>query len=131
MPFLGSGDASETCFAGYGDLFDGPTIIGFSEKEAQLMQDKEVSSCVRETCCARLCLETVLANFGDTIRGASLEYHGDNLGSITCLQKMSGVPAVFQEVKAVYHWAAQFDVDLNFVWKRRSEPEMVLADSLS
>jgi hypothetical protein len=95
------------------------------------MQDKEISSCVRETRCARLCIETLLAQKGDLLRGATAEYHGDNQGSIACLQKMTGVPRVFQEVKPLYEVARQFNVDLLFVWKRRSEPEMVLADALS
>jgi hypothetical protein len=131
VPVIVSGDASESCFAGQCELLDGPIIIGFSEMEAQLMQDKGLSSCVRETRCARLCVETVLARCGDTLRGATIEYHGDNLGSIFCLQKMTGVPEVFAEVKSLYQVARQYDVDLLFVWKRRSDQEMVAADALS
>jgi hypothetical protein len=104
-PVVVSGDASETCFAGQCELLDGPILIGFSEVEARLMQEKELSSCVRETRCARLCVETVLAQCGDSLRGATIEYHGDNLGSIICLQKMTGVPQVFQEVKPLYQLA--------------------------
>lgn len=86
-PVIVSGDASEFCFAGRCDLLEAPIIIGFSEAEAQSMQDKEFSSCVRETRCARLCVETMLAQCGDSVRGGTIEYHGDNLGSIICLQK--------------------------------------------
>jgi hypothetical protein len=128
---LVSGDASESCFAGQCELLDGPIIIGFSEMKAQLMQDKGLSSCVRETRSARLCVETVLNRCGDTLRGATIEYHGDNLGSSFCLQKITGAPEVFAEVKSLYQVARQYDVDLLFVWKRRSDQDMVAADALS
>jgi len=39
--------------------------------------------------------------------------------------------AVFPEIKCLYLFAAHHDVQMNFIWKPRESPEMLIADQLS
>ena len=44
---------------------------------------------------------------------------------------MGGTPDVFPEITRLYLFAAHHDVHVDFIWKPRESPEMLIADELS
>ena len=44
---------------------------------------------------------------------------------------MGGIPEVFPEIRRLFLFAAHHDVHVDFIWKPRNAPEMLVADELS
>ena len=126
------GDVSETGFAGYAPDGELPHIVqAFAPAQSALMLQGKFSSTLREILNVQVCIVSACEALGEAVRGMRLVYFGDNLGCITALLRMTGSPDIFAVVKAIYLFALQRGVELDFVWAPRNTPEIVIADQLS
>ncbi len=107
-------------------------IESLYDKEIALVQAKKLSSVMRETKNARLAVQSVVYIVDPlNLSGAIIVFTGDCQPSIQGLLKMEGTPDDFPEIKQLYWFAAHHDVHVDFVWKPRESPEMLIANELS
>jgi hypothetical protein len=88
------------------------------------------SSTVREVRGALKGLQALAAAHPTWVTG-HVQLWGDNLGAVYACQRMGGNHFVFQEVKALYVWAIERNLQLSFVWQPRDHISLQLADLLS
>lgn len=128
------GDASSVGFGAFtphGEL-PSPMVVSFDAMEIAGMEDNQLSSVLRETKNARLAIQTLIANLPvDQVAGKVCVYTGDCFPAIQNLLKMKGSLQVFPEVKCLYESAAQADLMVDFIWKPRTDADLVFADELS
>ena len=63
--------------------------------------------------------------------GGLIVYSGDCFPAIQDLAKMKGAGDIFAEVKALYLYVAQYDVQVSFTWLPRTSEWLQHADELS
>ncbi len=107
-------------------------IMSFDDRQIALMQAQKLSSVLPETKNVRLAVQSVVYNIDPVgLSGAIVVLTGDCQPSIQGFLKMGGTPDVFPEIKRLCLFAAHHDVHVDFIWKPRESPEMLIADGLS
>ena len=128
------GDVSETGYAGYTPAGEVQGCIGhdFTQAETARLEAGEFSSTERETLCAELCVMAVIQALGPaTCTGRCIRYIGDNLGSISALQRLTGGAHVFDIVKRLHLYCYGLGIQLDFQWRPRADAQLAYADELS
>jgi hypothetical protein len=96
-----AGDVSEEAYGGHSSLLCVAIWQPFSAAEMALMLSNQFSSPLRETICARVCLEPVLGAVGAHLQGDMLVCQGDNQAAIHCLRSMQGRGSILPVVKQI------------------------------
>jgi hypothetical protein len=126
-----AGDVSEEAYGGHSSLLCVGIWQPFSAAERALLQGNQISSTLRETVCALICLQSVLGAVGAHLKGDMLVYQGDNQAAIHCLRSMKGQGRILPVVKQVYELARLYDVHVDFQWLPRTSEVIQRADALS
>lgn len=127
------GDASIIGYAAFTphEEVEFPMAMSLDQQGIHLMQSQSLSSVYRETKHARLAVQYVVQCMGAEMAGGLVVYSGDRFPAIQDLAKMKGACDIFVEVKALYLYVAQFDVQVNFSWLPRTNEWLQHADELS
>ena len=120
-------------FTPHGELTS-PVVVFFDSEEIDSMQYNQLSSVLRETKNSRLTVETLIESLhgiASQVAGMVCVYTGDCFPAIQNMSNMKGSVQVFPKVKQLYESAAGADLLLEFVWKPRTDADMVYAGELS
>ena len=98
------GDASENVFAGHPALLEYPINQSFTPSQQAAMAGGSFLSTLRETICARICIQTLLDLVPDVLPGSSPVVDGDSQASIHCLNGMKGTGEVFMRLGKSTAW---------------------------
>ena len=128
------GDASNVGYAAFtpNAELQSTMIVSFDLSEIDKMNVNQLSSVFRETKNVRLALETIINSLpAAQLASKVFVYTGDCAPAIQGLLRMKGSIEVFPEVKQLYLTAASAQLSLDFIWRPRTDAQLVHADELS
>ena len=127
---LVAGDASEYAYAAYtpGGEFAYPMVVSFTEEELALMSSNQFSSTLREILCIYHLVQVLLEVDSASIQHKRLRYETDSQAGWYSVMGMKGNEATFPVVKQLLLLCAQWDIELETVWKPRSDAHQQIAD---
>ena len=130
---LVAGDASEYAYAAYtpGGEFRYPVVVTFSEEELERMASNAFSSTLRELLCILHLVKVLLEVQPASIQHKRLRYETDSQAGWHSVLGMKGNDTTFPVVKQLLLLCAQHDVELEVIWKPRSDAHQVVADHWS
>ena len=103
----------------------------FSQTELARMQAGGFSSTEREVRGYLVAAQGLARAQPRAMEGCELQIWGDNQAAVADCQRMRGTQRVFPAVLDLYRWAADWRVQLSFVWVPREDENLRLADALS
>ncbi len=126
---LVAGDASKYAYAAYtpGGEFAYPMVVSFTEEELALMSSNQFSSTLREILCVHHLVQVLLAVDPASIQHKRLRYETDSQAGWYSVMGMKGNEATFPVVKQLLLLCAQWDVELETIWKPRSDAHQQIA----
>ncbi len=127
---LVAGDASECADAAYtpGGEFAYPMVVSFTEQELALMASNQFSITLREILCIHHLVQVLLEMDPASIQHNRLRYEIDSQAGWYNVMGMKGNETTFPIVKQLLLLCAQSDVDLETVWRPRSDAHQQVAD---
>ena len=127
---LVAGDASEYAYAAYtpGGEFAYPMVVSFTEEELALMASNQFSSTLREILCIQHLVKILLEVNPASIQHKRLRYETDSQAGWHSVMGMKGNESTFPVVKQLLLLCAQWDVEMETVWRPRSDAHQQVAD---
>ena len=127
---LVAGDASEYASAAYtpDGEFRHPMVVTFTEAELERLTNSVFSSTLREILCILHVVRILLELDPTCIQHKRLRYETDSQAGWYSVMGMKGNVNTFPVVKELLLLCAQYDVELETVWKPRTDDHQVVAD---
>ena len=128
--FVVAGDASEFAFGGYapGGEYPHPIVVSFNSEQLQLMETNQFSSTLREIMCMLVITKVLLQEAPHLIQHKRFVYETDSQTGFFSVMGMKGNAATFPVVREFRLLCAEFDIEIEVVWRPREDEHQQLAD---
>ena len=125
-----AGDASEIAFAAYtpNGEYSHPIVVSFTAEQMLLMATNRFSSTLREIMCMLVITKVLLQQAPELLQHKRLVYETDNQTGFYSIMGMKGNPSTFPVVKELRLLCAQWDIEVEVVWKPREDDHQQIAD---